>query len=242
MSKSTVTDFGGTGKVVILLHGFMATSLYWRRLVPSLQKSGYRVITIDLLGFGRAAKVPAETYNYDEHVQHVADQIAALKLTQPFVLVGHSMGGLLAARYSIVHPGKIGKLVLLNPPLYKDRQQAHQSLRGTGKFYRFILDSRFRNLFWQLVRHLPNTGHDFAARELSLKNIVEAAELLADLQAINTPTELLIGLKDRPEYGENISKTVLAGHISVRTVHVGHHSPLFVPKQVLRIITADNTL
>lgn len=235
-SVGGITDYGGNGKVVILLHGFMANSIYWRRLQPYLTKAGYHVITIDLLGFGRASDVRAMNYDYEEHVEYIHARIASLQLNEPFTLIGHSMGGLLAARYSVVYPQKIIQLLLLNPPLYKDREEAYQALRSTGVLYRFILDSRYRNIVWRIVNHLPNGKHATRAREKSLTNIIEAAELFADLDRLDVSTDLLIGLKDRPQYAHNVAHYKLADHITVRAIQAGHHSPVFSPKEVARIV------
>ena len=93
-----MTDFGGDGEVMILLHGFLSSSKYWRNLQPHLSAEGYRVIAIDLLGFGDAPKPKYSDYSYQEHIAYLDAVIKKLRLKQPFILIGHSMGALLATR------------------------------------------------------------------------------------------------------------------------------------------------
>jgi pimeloyl-ACP methyl ester carboxylesterase len=226
---SGVTDFGGTGKTIILLHGFLASSKYWQKLQPFLSRSGYRVITIDLLGFGRAPKPSESSYSYDEHVAYVHQVIARQKLDEPYIMVGHSMGALIAARYEALHSSEVASLILLHPPLYKDKNQAQATLRRTGKLYRFLLDSRFRRLGWMLIKTICFEyvgNHSRAARERSMRNVIEKAEILTDLRRTDSKTLLLVGLRDREEYLHNLNVHQLSTAITARTEDVTHHSPI----------------
>lgn len=135
-----IQDFGGDGEVIILLHGFLASSKYWWRLQPHLSKAGYRVITMDLFGFGNAPKPRNANYTYDEYIRYINDNIKTLRLKRPFILVGHSMGAMLAARYSLYYSYKVKSLVLLHPPIYRSLEEAERVLRSTGRVYRFLLD------------------------------------------------------------------------------------------------------
>jgi len=81
----------GSGKPVILIHGYPLSGASWERQVPVLLKAGYRVITYDRRGFGRSSQ-PTEGYNYDTFAADLQKLITQLKL-QDFTLVGFSMGG-----------------------------------------------------------------------------------------------------------------------------------------------------
>ena len=87
----------GSGKPVILIHGYPLSGASWERQVPVLLKAGYRVITYDRRGFGRSSQ-PTEGYNYDTFAADLQKLITQLKL-QDFTLVGFSMGGGEIARY-----------------------------------------------------------------------------------------------------------------------------------------------
>lgn len=240
--RAILTDFGGTGEVIILLHGFLASSRYWRRLQPYLSKTGYRVITLDLLGFGRAINTPAITYDYNEHIAHIRSHIASLNLQAPYILVGHSMGALLAARYGRIYPKEIKQLFLLHPPLYKDRGEVRATLRSTSRIYRFLLDSRMRELGWKLMKCtpvIPISIHSFASREKSMSHIIEAAEFHDDLLSLQVPTILLVGSKDRVEYIRNLVALKYTKTVSANILNLSHHSPFFNPKIISGLIIAN---
>jgi len=230
-----VRDSGGTGTPIVLLHGFLSSSSYWNRVRPLLVSSGYRVIAIDLLGFGGAPKPRGSRYGYREHLAHLDSVLTRLKLTVPVVLVGHSMGALLAARFARLHESRVESLILLHPPLYRDVAEARATLRQTGRVYRFLLDSRHRQLGWRLVRavRLPGVSrHTQVSRERSLLNLVELSEIFTDLRSMQTPTLLVIGLRDRPVYGANLERASLSDQVTTLSSDVSHHSPLTRPAWV----------
>jgi non-heme chloroperoxidase len=87
----------GSGKPVVLIHGYPLSGASWEKQAPVLLNAGYRVITYDRRGFGRSSQ-PTEGYNYDTFVEDLQQLILQLKL-QDFTLVGFSMGGGEIARY-----------------------------------------------------------------------------------------------------------------------------------------------
>lgn len=87
----------GSGKPVVLIHGYPLSGASWEKQVPALLKAGYRVITYDRRGFGKSSQ-PTEGYNYDTFAEDLHKLITQLKL-QDFSLVGFSMGGGEIARY-----------------------------------------------------------------------------------------------------------------------------------------------
>ncbi|TAL14466.1 alpha/beta hydrolase [Patescibacteria group bacterium] len=232
----------GTGeKVVILLPGFPASLRYWTSTQRYLIGEGYRVISIDLLGLGAAPKPRRAKYDYADHIDYTYKVIEGLGLDKNVSIIGHSMGALLGARYAVEYPSKINSLILLNPPLYMSEEEAYETLRDTGRLYRFMLDSKFRGIAWTFAR-IATLGiiarHTRMSRDSTLSNIVQSAEIFTDLDAIQTPTLLLVGLKDRPEYLKNIRSHTFAKNIVVRIENVSHHSPLFY-KTLLRPLITD---
>jgi len=224
---------------IVLLHGFVASSRYWKRLSGRLSAAGYQVVTLDLLGFGAARRETAANYTYDEHIAYIHRALSAKRVKGPFILVGHSMGAILAARYSTMYPTNVSQLFLLHPPLYVDVEQARTTLRSTGWHYRFLLDSRYGGIGWALLRLLPKTfvePHAPRAREHSLKDIIEAAELVTDLAKLQIPTVLIVGKKDRPVYRQNLPKIALSPQVRVLIEDVSHHSPITKPELVAGVI------
>jgi pimeloyl-ACP methyl ester carboxylesterase len=109
---------GDSGKpIVVLLHGIAASSEDWHKLVPLLERY-YYCITIDLLGFAKSPKPQWATYTMEDHLEAIHRTIRSLHFHRPVILVGHSLGSLLATRYARDHPRRISRLLLLSPPVY----------------------------------------------------------------------------------------------------------------------------
>jgi non-heme chloroperoxidase len=87
----------GSGKPVVLIHGYPLSGASWEKQVPALLNAGYRAITYDRRGFGKSSQ-PTVGYNYDTFAEDLHKLITHLKL-QDFTLVGFSMGGGEIARY-----------------------------------------------------------------------------------------------------------------------------------------------
>jgi pimeloyl-ACP methyl ester carboxylesterase len=87
----------GTGKPVVLIHGWPLSGASWERQAAALLAAGYRVITYDRRGFGRSSQ-PGGGYDYDTLARDTYELLEALDLDD-VTLVGFSMGGGEVARY-----------------------------------------------------------------------------------------------------------------------------------------------
>ncbi len=87
----------GSGKPVVLIHGWPLSSDMWEHQVPFLVEAGYRVITYDRRGFGRSSQ-PFDGHDYDTLAADLAELIDSLEL-EDATLVGFSMGGGEVIRY-----------------------------------------------------------------------------------------------------------------------------------------------
>jgi pimeloyl-ACP methyl ester carboxylesterase len=92
-----VDDTGGSGRAVVLIHGWPLSGESWSEQVPAFEAAGYRVITYDRRGFGRSDK-PLTGYGYDTLTEDLHAVLTELDL-QDVTLVGFSMGGGEVARY-----------------------------------------------------------------------------------------------------------------------------------------------
>jgi pimeloyl-ACP methyl ester carboxylesterase len=92
-----VDDTGGTGRPVVLIHGWPLSGESWKKQVPAFEAAGYRVITYDRRGFGRSDK-PLTGYDYDTFASDLDAVLTELDL-RDVTLVGFSMGGGEIARY-----------------------------------------------------------------------------------------------------------------------------------------------
>ncbi len=105
----------GQGRPVILIHGLAASLHDWDMLVPELVAAGYRTYAPDLLGHGASPKPEIAAYEMDWLVDHFADWLNGLELTETPVLIGHSLGGYVALEYARRHPERLRGLVLVDP-------------------------------------------------------------------------------------------------------------------------------
>ena len=87
----------GSGKPVVLIHGYPLSGASWEKQIPVLLDAGFRVITYDRRGFGNSSK-PTTGYNYDTFAEDLHKLVKHLGL-HDFSLVGFSMGGGEIARY-----------------------------------------------------------------------------------------------------------------------------------------------
>ncbi|PUA81167.1 alpha/beta fold hydrolase [Nocardioides currus] len=97
----TYTDSGGTGRPVVLIHGWPLSGASWSDQVPALTDAGYRVVTYDRRGFGGSDK-PEGGYDYDTFAADLAGLLDGLDL-RDVTVVGFSMGGGEVARYLGAH-------------------------------------------------------------------------------------------------------------------------------------------
>lgn len=96
-----VDDTGGSGRPVVLIHGWPLSAESWSENIDPLAAAGYRVVAYDRRGFGRSDK-PAKGYDYDHLADDLAGLLEALDL-RDVTLVGFSMGGGEVARYVARH-------------------------------------------------------------------------------------------------------------------------------------------
>ena len=87
----------GSGKPVVLIHGYPLSGASWEKQTTVLLAAGHRVITYDRRGFGKSSQ-PTTGYNYDTFAEDLHKLVTQLALTD-FALAGFSMGGGEVARY-----------------------------------------------------------------------------------------------------------------------------------------------
>lgn len=121
-----------SGLTIVLLHGFMDSGATWDLVAPALAHAGHDVVAPDLRGFGQSEYVGAGGYyHFPDYVADLAELVDALG-PRRLAVVGHSMGGTVAALYAGAHPDRVERLALLEgtgpvgtePGLAVDRMQA----------------------------------------------------------------------------------------------------------------------
>jgi len=122
-----VRRLGDSGPLLVFLPGIGATTRFWELVVAPLADR-YRLVLIDLLGFGRSPK-PWTTYSVDRHLAELERVIAPLAADGPVTLVGHSLGARLAVTYAARNPTHVRGLVLVSLPYFTGGEEAKRFLR-----------------------------------------------------------------------------------------------------------------
>lgn len=102
----------GTGRPLVLVHGFGASIGHWRKNIPVLAAAGYQVFAVDLLGFGGSDKPPLN-YTVEVWVELLKDFCTA-HIQEPAIFIGNSIGGLLCLMLVAEHPEIAAGGVLIN--------------------------------------------------------------------------------------------------------------------------------
>lgn len=102
------------GKTVLLLHGKNFNGAYWRQTAQALADKGFRVIMPDQIGFGKSSKPTTIQYTFQLLARNTKALLDSLQITRVAVL-GHSMGGMVATRFTLMYPDMVEKFILENP-------------------------------------------------------------------------------------------------------------------------------
>ncbi len=113
MAYMDIKPADSNGKTVMLLHGKNFGGYYWTNVIKALSEKGFRVIVPDQIGFGKSSK-PFMHYSFHQLAVFNKKLLDTLGVTKTLIL-GHSMGGMLATRFTLMYPAIVDKLVLEDP-------------------------------------------------------------------------------------------------------------------------------
>jgi pimeloyl-ACP methyl ester carboxylesterase len=217
------------GRSVLLLHGKNFFGAYWRDTIRALSQAGYRVVVPDQVGFGKSSK-PALDYSFHTLASNTKQLLDTLGI-QKVVVVGHSMGGMVATRFARLFPDTTTHLVLENPigledyrffvpwrsteDLYRDQLGAtEESMRKYQKTYyvtwRPEYDEYVQVPFRQtLSAEYPRLAWVSAATE----QMIYQQPVVHEFPLVQVPVLLVIGQADRTVVGRGrVSPEVLTQH------------------------------
>lgn len=256
-----VRDSGGTGALMILLHGSNSSLHTWEPLKRELG-SAYRIVTLDLPGHGLTGATPTNRYDTAEMVATVDGVATALGL-QRFILGGNSMGGGVSWNYALAHPDKVSALLLLDaggmPPRAGDappksnigfrimrssfgrwiggqitpRFLIRQSLEQSVANPARITDADV-DRYWELLRFPGNR----AATMMRFSRPFVNGRAAERARGITAPTLVIFGREDRiinPSAAESFRERI-AGSEVVMLDGVGHLPMEEAPQATARVI------
>lgn len=202
---------------IVLIHGFASSTLVWSNVFLKLAEAGYRVIALDMLGYGYSAKPRKGEYTIAGQARLLTRLLDALGLPRA-IFVGSSYGGAVAATVALDYPDRVEKLVLVGT-VNNNRPLAFRLMRlfGSPVFgdvvsplligSRRLLRRRMKRVYdrheWVLderrvdARHLPLRAAGTQRAIIRTVRCWDAERISRDAHLITQPTLLLWGENDQ---------------------------------------------
>jgi pimeloyl-ACP methyl ester carboxylesterase len=165
------------GHTVVVLHGFNFAGFYFGGPIDALRKEGFRVIVPDQIGFGRSSK-PIIPYNFTDMARNTFAILQSLKIAKAMV-VGHSMGGMLAARFASQYPDVVERVVMYNPIGLVDNR-FDRRIDSVDEAYRRNLAATYQTVRAGLMRYVAHNPAAWTPQFESYARVRYAWTLSAD--------------------------------------------------------------
>jgi pimeloyl-ACP methyl ester carboxylesterase len=224
MAYMDVKPKSPNGQVIVLMHGKNFSSAYWEQTAGDLSKEGYRIIIPDQIGFGKSSKPTSIQYSFQLLAQNTKALLDNLKVGKA-VILGHSMGGMLATRFALMYPAMTSKLILLNPIGLEDWktvvpyqsvdawfQSELQQDYAKMKEYQlsFYYDNKWRSEYdkWLDINAgwtINKDYHIIAETSALTYDMIFTQPVVYEFQNLRMPTLLIIGQRDRTALGKALA-------------------------------------
>ena len=218
------------GRTVMLLHGKNFSGAYWATTIKALVAEGYRVIAPDQIGFGKSSKPASYQFSFQTLAANTWALLDSLGVKQ-FVLVGHSMGGMLAMRMALMYSDRVERLALVNPigledwklvaPYRTIDENFAQELRATPESIKEYQRVNYFGGVWKPEYDALTEILAGWTRHPEYRRVAWNAALTSDMiftqpvfyefDQLKSPTLLIIGQRDRTAIGKDrVPKEVAA--------------------------------
>lgn len=236
------------GQTVVLLHGKNFSAAYWQPTIDLLSARGYRVIAPDQVGFGKSSKPSGYRFTFQALAQNTRALLSSLGI-ESSVVVGHSMGGMLAVRYALLYPTSVARLALVAPIGLEDWKRSGARPRSVDEWYEAELKAtpdsireyqkkayyggEWKPEYEALIRLAAgSTQHaDYpkvAWCSALLYDMIWNEPVLYELPDLKVPTLLIIGLRDRTALGAAWSAPEVAAKLGDYT-QLGKRTQAAIP-------------
>jgi pimeloyl-ACP methyl ester carboxylesterase len=210
------------GRTALLLHGKNFCGATWEDTIAALSAAGWRVVVPDQVGFCRSSKPAAYQFTLHQLAHNTRALLQSLGIERATV-IGHSMGGMLAARFALLYPESTAALVMVNPigledweaegvphrtvdQWLEDEQRANaQGMRAyqQSTYYAGHWEPRYNRWVEMQAGLYVGPGRDAVMWNQALtSDMVFTQPVVGDFPRIRVPTLLMIGEKDNTAIGK----------------------------------------
>lgn len=223
MAYMYVIPSNPNGETVTLFHGKNFCGAYWERVIKDLAANGYSVVVPDQIGFGKSSKPESFQYSLHQLAQNTKSLLDSINVKQTHV-IGHSMGGMLAARFALMFKDMVPKLILENPigledwkrkvPYQTVDQWYQRELKATEQSIREYQKKNYYHGEWKpeyeswvqlLYRWTLSPDYPRIARNSALTyDMVFTQPVLYEFPDVHAKTLLIIGQLDRTAIGKDL--------------------------------------
>lgn len=225
MAYMEVTPKDTPRGVVVLLHGKNFSGAYWQQTAEALREAGFRVIMPDQIGFGKSSKPAHYQFTFHQLAINTHALLASLGIERAHIL-GHSMGGMIAARYALMFPEATTSLMLADPlgledwkakgvPYTPVDKALEQELKQTPEKIRAYQKENYYHGEWQpayeagvamLTEFIRSPDYPRMAWNQALTSeMIYTQPVVYEFPKLRVPTLLLIGELDRTAPGRNLA-------------------------------------
>lgn len=206
---------------VLFIHGIGNTGDAWNKVIEKLPDD-IRVVTIDLMGFGDSPSPKWAVYSAKTQARSVLATYFKLRIVSPVIIVGHSLGALVAIEVAKRYPMLVKSLILCSPPLY--------DTSGVASRFRPQSDKLLRRVYQSVTRHpddfvklsaiamkynLINESYEVTSKNIdsymaTLEAMIINQTSFTDAHKLKVPTHILRGRLDPFVVSGNIKKLTTA--------------------------------
>ncbi|MEK7355379.1 MAG: alpha/beta hydrolase [Bdellovibrionota bacterium] len=233
----------GSGPPIVFLHGLASSNRYWDKLIERFEKTN-TIVAPDLLGFGRSPW-PDIDFTVADHLAALTPTIEQVIGNKKAIVVGHSLGAILALDYAIAYPDRVDRLILLSPPHVNSREDLEERLSSSSMFESVMAMNSFVAplacwfhesvgaksvfMFRPFIRDLPEAViedvalHTWRSYNGSLEHLIIRQRLEALLEKTVRPVVIIVARFDRTADADGIAAIGRALNVPVRVVDGEHN-------------------
>ncbi|MBY0298852.1 MAG: alpha/beta hydrolase [Methylobacterium sp.] len=218
------------GRTIVLLHGKNFCAATWEATIGVLAKAGFRVLALDQVGFCMSTKPQGYQFSFQQLATNTRGLLQALGIPRA-TIIGHSMGGMLAARYALMFPDAVDQLVMVDPlgledwqakgvpyqTIEKNYEQERKTTAESIKAYqlRFYYDGQWKPDYDRWVQmqaglYAGPGAERVAWNQAQTSDMIFTQPVVHEFERLRVPTVLIVGGKDRTAPGANRAPADLA--------------------------------